>query len=496
VSSSDVSFPDNHLLLSHLIDVLCRAAGELPNLELWAKHWKGEGDNILRLQDKVAAEAILLAYLASRVPARDPRLQDAIELLADRAAVHIATDRNEALLRRFPQTAATLGVGYVILARLGRGRLAIERILRQALGRGFASLSERSTFRLMDTRWTYGLLDPSLVRPVDELLPLSTFGASPHPIYTMSEDNYALTHAIYYLTDFGSRQASEVAHFGDDRLLDPFLAWTATRLDLDLLAEYLSAALSLRRTLSPSFRFAWQVLFDAWADVGELVGPAFSAARFAELSGEEADAYAFSENYHTQFVGGILCAVALTAPWPGNQAQAPGHGGAAHLSAMLVDRCAQAAARALHFSHGGRSSEQASRVQPGDLPEWIASRLLMAMQTPADAAPRWLRTAMDCDISREELASVLYDALIVEHARSYNLVQLTEALAVGAEHPGLRSETFSRGLEYLLDQQLDDGFVGINRLLAEDATSAGTIEAQAVIASLLTEMSVSLNRQT
>jgi hypothetical protein len=60
--------------------------------------------------------------------------------------IHIATERNEALLRRFPQTATTVGVGFVLLSQLGRSQPGVERLLRSALGRGFATLAERSTF--------------------------------------------------------------------------------------------------------------------------------------------------------------------------------------------------------------------------------------------------------------------------------------------------------------------------------------------------------------
>jgi hypothetical protein len=88
---------------------------------------------------------------------------------------------------------------------------------------------------------------------------------------------------------------------------------------------------------------------------------------------------------------------------------------------------------------------------------------------------------------------VLHDALLIASARGYRLVQLAEALAVSARHPALQTPTFGVALELLLDQQLDDGFVGIHRLLSAGGDGiaegeGGAAEAQRVLAALLEEI--------
>jgi hypothetical protein len=455
-------------ILSRFLDVLHFGARELANLDDYAAYWEEEGGAFLRKRDKVAAEALLLAFLASRVQHLDTRLEPAVEALSEAARTHIDTPRNEALLRRFPQTVATLGGGFILLAALGRARPGIEGLLRSALARGFASLSERSIFRLMDTRWSFALLDPGLVRPAEELVPLSTLGAAPHPIYTMTEDDYAVTHALFYLTDFGQKPGVALDFTGSEPL-DTYLGWNAVRGDLDLLGEFLMAALALRPPVSPAFRFAWELLFRAWDENDGLTGPNFSAQRFAGLPEDAAAAYAFAENYHTVFVGGILCAVALMAP--------PVNGGKEELGS-----------RTGHSTPTSRSSS----VPEKDLPEWIVARLLMVRQESVAPAPLWLRVVQDCDLSREELAGVLYDALLVTAARQYSLVQLAEALVAGACYAWLRSPTFGRALEFLLDQQLPDGSVGIHRLLAWEDHASPPAEAQAAIAGALAQIAATL----
>ncbi len=471
-----------NLLLERLIGVLQRAAADLERLDVYSQHGgKNDQDSLLRPEDKAAAEALLLAYLAWRLPDPHGRLGAALEPLIRRAEERLVSGRSESLLRRFPQTAASLGAAFVILGQLGRRHPTIERLLRRAMRQGYAHLSERSIFRLMDTRWTYRLWDPNLAPPVEELLPLSTLGSSPHPIYTLNEDHYALTHAVYYLTDFGCKPPPAELHASAARLLDPFLTWIVIRDDLDLLGELLIAGLALRQPQTPAFRLAWQHFFAAWDSPSGLVGPEFSPARLGELQGEQAQAYDFWENYHTRYVGGILCAVALALP--AADGAPPAAAPTIPLPAAFAERCLAAAADARRQI---AAPPQAPPAPPSaGLVEWAASRLLMTLDAAPDPPPPWLRTAMTCDLSRPDLAAALYDALLVEAARSYRLVQLAEALAVGAAQPALHTATFARALAFLLDQQLEDGFVGVNRLLAEAERLAMAAEAQSAIAACL-----------
>jgi hypothetical protein len=479
---------DQAQLLNRLIDTLSTAADELAKLDAYVPYWKEDSHTFLRRQDKVAAEALLLAYLAARVPDPDNRLSTAVELLCAGAESHIATARNQALLRRFPQTATTLGVGFVLLIQLGRSLPSIERLLRRAVTHGFASLNERGTFRLMDMRWTFGLLDPSLVRPVEELLPFSTLAASPHPLYTANEDEYAITHALYYLTDFGCRTRLPELPSDIEQMIDPFLAWNAVHQDLDLLGEFLIAAMVLHTPMSPAFKFAWHLFTMAWEDAGGLVGPEYSPARLAQLAQEEAGATEFLENYHTRFVGGILCAVALTVP----QHATERHESQSTSYFDLAERCFDAVAHVYSGEGTTASNSKLSIPHPDMLLEWIVARLITVLQTTHEPPPLWLRTAMECCLPREELSKVLYDALLIATGRRYRLLLLAEVLAVGAAHTSLRSATFARALDFLLVQQLDNGFIGVHQLLVTEQASMPAKEAQLELADLLTHIATAL----
>ncbi len=481
---------DESKLFDRLVGILEWAAQHLPMLDAYATYWESEEDAFLRRQDKIAAEAILLAYLASRLGTeRSPRLASVVLQVYEQAKRQIATKRNEAILRRFPQTAPTLGVGYVLLFQMGYANSTIEYLLRAAVSNGYAMLSERSTFRMMDLRWTFGLLDPVLVDPIADLLPLTTLAASPHPIYTMNEDEYAITHAIFYLTDFGCRQSATDLPFDSSDLLDPYMMWNAVQLDLDLLGEFIIAALALDMPHTPAYRFAWDVLDRAWTEQHRLAGPEFSPGRLAELDGQEAEAYEFSQNYHTIFVGGILCAVALQGRTctPAPKQTPPVE------PTALGQRCMDAVQRC---TLQRQANYELPVVPKEDLPEWMVAQLLSSRDEEVASMPAWLQSAMHCPLKRDELSEALFEALLTTSSRHYSLVQLAETLAVGAEYRILRtSPTFVRALEFLLSQQLQNGFVGVQQLLGDDPGSFDGHESQAAIAACLAHISRQLLAQ-
>ncbi len=253
----------------------------------------------------------------------------------------------------------------------------------------------------------------------------------------MNEDEYAITHAVFYLTDFGHGQPVTGLSFGSGDLLGPYMMWNAVQLDLDLLGEFIIAALALDMPHTPAYRFAWDVLDRAWTEQHSLTGPEFSPDRLAELDGLEADAYAFSENYHTIFVGGILCAVALQGH---TRAPAPNQMPPVEPTA-LGERCMEVAQRC---TMQRQASYELPVVLEEDLPEWVVAQLLSSFEEDVASMPAWLQSAMLCPLTRNELSEALYDALLITSSRQYTLVQLAETLAVGAEYRALRtSATFA-----------------------------------------------------
>ena len=155
---------------------------------------------------------------------------------------------------------------------------------------------ERGTRRCRDLQL---LADSMLGRPIDAL------GST-------RLDIYAFTHAVMYASDFGGRRIAlprRPAAIAADA--DAALAYSLDTNDFDLTAEVLMTWPMLWLAWSAAAAFAFAILANVEDSVGFLPGVTFDFARYQALAGEERSRFALVTSYHTAYVMGYLCAVAL-----------------------------------------------------------------------------------------------------------------------------------------------------------------------------------------
>jgi len=128
-----------------------------------------------------------------------------------------------------------------------------------------------------------------------------------NPLVLGDRDVYALTHAVFYCTDFGrfalplsERERRELVE-----LVVVLLGAALARRDADLGAELLHAARIAGGRSHPAAVAGWAQLSHAQRPDGAIPGPLFEAATAHRLRGERAIAYAFGTGYHTTVVGAI-----------------------------------------------------------------------------------------------------------------------------------------------------------------------------------------------
>jgi hypothetical protein len=155
--------------------------------------------------------------------------------------------------------------------------------------------------------------------PGTEFAAMASQSALNHPldlIWGTREDAYALTHTFMYFSDFGysprplPRPSSEILSESSVVLARSLLVE-----DYDLAAEVLMAWPLTRATWSPAAAFGFRVLADLEDSVGFLPAGNGAPERFLRLTGSERTKYALASTYHTAYVMGMLCALALR---PGN----------------------------------------------------------------------------------------------------------------------------------------------------------------------------------
>jgi hypothetical protein len=144
--------------------------------------------------------------------------------------------------------------------------------------------------------------------PVDgpstaELVGASILTGAPDPLSMRSDEAYAVTHVVLYATDFGARQLPTAM---PTELFRTLLGVALACGDLDLAGEFLLCLAPAGD--DPFDAKAWRHLAAACRADGAVPGPVHDASRWAELSGDTAEAYLFGTCHHTTMVAAMAAA--------------------------------------------------------------------------------------------------------------------------------------------------------------------------------------------
>jgi hypothetical protein len=138
-----------------------------------------------------------------------------------------------------------------------------------------------------------------------------------HPdIYFLNEnDVYAITHAIFYYTDFNQR-GSEFAPADLDYMngaLPYLLAFYVRKRNWDLVGELLICmflvSIHNREHANELYKLGWSCLQEAQHKDGWVAGPLFSMEAYVKCEAKGKREYLFKKNYHTTIVALIASIV-------------------------------------------------------------------------------------------------------------------------------------------------------------------------------------------
>jgi hypothetical protein len=483
-------------LASRLTHVLRFAHSNVAHLDRHAPYWPDDTTGIVTQTDKVVVETALLALLASRVSGGSSRLGEALAALVSLVAPLARSESNQVRLLRFPQTAASLGIAHICLSGLGNRDPDFDVLIRRAFSSGHVDAIERLPYRAMDLAWLRSIYGASASPGGDDgLLAHSVLGSCAHPVYMADMDAYALTHALMYLSDFGTRALPGIARERVAEMIDACLAWHLLTANMDLLGELLIAAALVGAPWSPYARLAMRIHMALWDEFGFLPSPAFDVNRYRGLTGDEARAYAFRHVYHTTYVAGILCQVLLrcperrTSPLSWTCAQC--------VDSSLVSQCEDALRAARTFC-SARGTEAALPVSgsgddrsPVSVETTLDRTLAQIRRNPGTCgrpgAP-WSTAVDGAPIGPADLALVLNDAMLIQAARDYDLSALAAALLERAASSLPVSRTLVEATLFLCRQQLSSGAIGAHFVVPANCSSPHSIVVTATLADCLARL--------
>ncbi|MFI5535420.1 DUF6895 family protein [Nocardia sp. NPDC051900] len=147
---------------------------------------------------------------------------------------------------------------------------------------------------------------PHTLPPMDELVGVTIAAAEPDPIWLRDDEVYALTHVVFYATDFAARplRTAPALVATMRTLLGTYLAAG----DMDLAGELLLCLLAVTQDDSAITTHGWRALTRRRLADGAVPGPLFDPIRLSGLSGRVAEAYTFGTCHHTTMVAAMAAA--------------------------------------------------------------------------------------------------------------------------------------------------------------------------------------------
>ncbi|UYB38863.1 hypothetical protein SLV14_001277 [Streptomyces sp. Je 1-4] len=197
-------------------------------------------------------------------------LLEQVEEIAARPSYRELIARDEAALLLYAGT-------YAALRLCGREDPEFRQLITQAAAGGYAAVFERIPYRQLDLLHTLELCDvPHTLPAVDDVLPFTLLCNRPNVVKLTDRDIYALTHTLFYATDFGLREPRWPRDFNPGaavELLEALLVLTLGRQNADLVGELLCCLLCLGVRDSEEGRRAWEFLAAVQEADGRVNGP-------------------------------------------------------------------------------------------------------------------------------------------------------------------------------------------------------------------------------
>jgi hypothetical protein len=253
-------------------------------------------------------------YAVAPLRATHPQVETARASLASRLVPLARNTEVQAAVCMDPGKALDHAMTHILLDRLGHADAAFDSLLQGAQQVGRLVGPERLPHRLIEQTWLERIWPhgaPSRRRQ-SEAIAASALGRPLDALKASRADIYAFTHSVLYASDMGRQKLASARRRRDieaDALVALGFALDAQDCDLTVEVLWIWPMLGIR--WHPAALFALKGLIERQDSLGFLPGIGFEAQRIAGMSPEQRERHVRATCYHTVYVMGFLCAVAL-----------------------------------------------------------------------------------------------------------------------------------------------------------------------------------------
>lgn len=294
--------------LCHVLDTAARVISTLaPNGYVDAE----EPDNSVR-PEKVISETAFLLRAASTVAFHN-EISVRVERVANLLIPFARSERIALGMCLQPALSMDYAQAHICLNQLGYPDHTFDELLRQADSSEARHGKERVPHRVLEMDWLVRIWNGS-VQPtsIPDAAYTSVLNRTMDLLHGTREDVYGFTHALMYLRDF-NRNPLPLPRSREEILSEAqaLLARCLEEQDYDLGGEVLLAWPLTSAQWSSGPIFAFRVLMKVEDKAGFLPTPMTRLERLQRLTGDARNRYLLATTYHTIYVMGLLCSLAL-----------------------------------------------------------------------------------------------------------------------------------------------------------------------------------------
>ncbi len=294
--------------LCHVLDTAARVISTLaPNGYVDAE----ETDNNVRPEKVISETAFLLRAASTVAFHNDIRVR--VESVANQLIPFARSERIALGMCLHPALSMDYAQAHVCLNQLGYPDETFDELLRQAASSEARHGKERVPHRSLEMDWIVRTWHGSGDRvSIPRAAYTSVLNRTMDLLHGTREDVYGFTHALMYLRDFNQnflplpRAQEEILAEAEAAL-----ARCLAEQDYDLGGEVLLAWPLTSARWSAGSIFAFRVLMNVEDEAGFLPAPITRLERLGRLAGEARNRYLLATTYHTIYVMGLLCSLAL-----------------------------------------------------------------------------------------------------------------------------------------------------------------------------------------
>lgn len=451
------SYPDDSEIQIRLRYVIEFAVKNLNQIKDFAAYWKEFDNKAEKFEDKIFAEAATVFYVADRISGKFKEIHHDLDGLLEIIKPLIRSDYNFRLILKNPWYANTIGQGSILLSAAGCPDDEWDYLISNSFKNRSYNFKERVIFRQFDKIWTKYLVSKNFSKEeTSTLLNYSILKSGTFPGIMDTNDIYAMTHTIIYLTDFGFKddfKLSKDNHLKEN--VDLLILWSLLHEDYDLLGELLICSVILNNGFNDYSLLGWKTYTDIWDSLNFIPSPGFDEDIFMKLDEKTRRAYAFKELYHPNFVAGILTAIILIKNHSDSKPEK-------QIAKKKIDFDKELILQSIIRSDKFLRMHSSEKIQSGENKFSISVKTETILKSVINLSGeiknfQWMKVLADCGLTNKSEIKIAFESLIMLCINNHDLNKLLETLYMYYFNSGSDSIMFMYGIKFLIFNQKADG---------------------------------------